>query len=90
MPTCPLPTNCGGEALVIPIQLCTHPLWLPPITCGDPITVCAPEVEAMTPTKFADYVADGAPELPDGCSFNIPTDPPAAGGLDCAISVPPA
>lgn len=87
-PPVPTPTHCGGRALIIPIQLCTDPLWLAPITCGDPITVCAPEVEAMSSARMAEYVAAGAPALPDDCSFNLPTTPPSPGGLDCDTNQP--
>ena len=83
-PTTPTPTNCGGERLVVPIQYVTDPLYQTPYSCGDAVAVCPPKVEAITAQRLID---EGAPALPDGCTFAFP-GVPAGQGTDCGTGMP--
>lgn len=85
-PTVPTPSYCGGVALVVPCQYVVDPLYQTPYGCVT-LDVCPRYVEAMTTAKFADYVADGAPALPDGCSFALPGTPTPLGN-DCGTWLP--
>jgi len=84
-PATPTASTCGGRALVIPIQFINHPLFQTPYSCDVDINICAPKVEAITAARL---VSEGAPALPDGCTFGLPTTAPVPAGNDCTSGMP--
>ena len=82
-PPLPTATTCGGKRLVHVIQYVPDPLFQAPFACASPApTICVPRVEAMTQTRLAVYLAQGAPALPSGLCFALAGGTPDSSSMD--------
>jgi hypothetical protein len=82
-------TTCGAEWRALIVQAVPDPLYQSPYTgcdTGDLTYPAVPYVEPITDTQLLAIYADGAPTLPTGCAFNLPSAPTPPGHTDAVVN----